>query len=284
MFRKTISIITAVLLVLAVLPFSAFADTTIDRVDIIGFSKPVVGEVPDYQVAVPENAGYKFEYYYWFEIENGSPTVIYDNNGSVYEDGVDYFMYFVISAKSGFAFPDNTQGFVHFIDDSGNELYVRDLYFYDNQYYIYSETHKPDQMSFIDSVELSGYAEPCDGMPVSGLEPIVLGTEGCELASCGWFRNGAPFNGVFTAGNTYELRMELKADYGTRFAEDVTVSIEGAQTELSADRTVLNVKLEKSVTEIRVVSLNTAYTPVAGAHIEAHPALSLSLGSPYTIS
>ncbi len=92
MFRKTISIITAVLLVLAVLPFSAFADTTIDRVDIIGFSKPVVGEVPDYQVAVPENAGYKFEYYYWFEIENGSPTVIYDNNGSVYEDGVDYFM------------------------------------------------------------------------------------------------------------------------------------------------------------------------------------------------
>ena len=277
MSKKIISIITAMLLVFALLPFSAFA-AQVSTIEIRGFSNPVVGELPDYDVAL-DTEGCSFDYYYWFKIENGSPVVIYNDGTTRFEEEVQYFMYFVVKADDGSSFADNAT--VKFLDDAGNELHAAVLYYYSNMYYIYSPTLEPVPMNEITAVAFENYVEPKDGMTVADLDEVTTDAEGCDF-SAKWLKDGSEFNGTFAAGNTYTFEAALDANYGTRFM-DASVTLNGEPIEVEQDDTHIAFTVEVAITDISVVTINKIYDPVEGVVPDEHPGLSVPANAPYSI-
>lgn len=130
-FKKTLAIILAVIMVVAVAPVSAFAKTEVDEIEVY------FDELCGYDVDDWYGYGYIFTDGIYFDDMNGDPAVFaYDKDGEpvyFFESNTTYelYIYFVADESEGYYLTDSETIPVYF---NGEEYEGTIDYFYDTYY------------------------------------------------------------------------------------------------------------------------------------------------------
>ena len=201
----------------------------IDTVELLGFTEPVYGEHPAYDVYVPDNAPYTLTLVAW---GNGLTP------DSVFAAGQYYYAKFEVEANDGYIFSDVIADTTVLINGSG-ELY----------WSAYSSVSDDRKTFHFETVDLDCEA-PANIITHVDVLDLVIPTWGAAPVYAASVPEGAHYsidwvewfarNGFYQLGNDpdavfnnpderYEAYVILTAAEGYEFAEEVTATINGQQ-------------------------------------------------------
>ncbi|MBR5948050.1 MAG: dockerin type I repeat-containing protein [Clostridia bacterium] len=223
----------------------------IDTIEILGFTEPVIGEHPDFDVSVPEDAHYTVTDVYWYNISKASI-----DEDFVFVPGT-YYAAFNIEADEGYCFSDNTNDTTVLINGS-SELYLAAYSSVSEEGTVFhAETmelvvEEPDEPELIDTIEINDFV-----VPEWGANPFygVTVPEGAHysIEQTAWFRvlgdDDEIMEGTDVFDNeacTYYMGFGIVPDEGYTFADEPTITINGDDALVysyfwNIERTILSV-------------------------------------------
>ena len=225
MKKRMIALLVCLVLILGVLPFGAFADTTIQKIAVSGYKPPVIGRTTEemaFTTTIPDNAPYYVTGGFWF-CDTTSHTM---ESTDVFEEGKSYSYSWTVYAKDGYVFDENTavtiNGGTEYVDlhytgpadESGEEFYV---------WTVSSPALEGEEITTV-----SVYGNPV---------PYIGQTAGASLASFSvpdyapytisvlfWYNGTDDLqmknNDVFEEGKSYFIHFEVKPKESYTFGEN----------------------------------------------------------------
>lgn len=191
---------------------------TIDKVEILGYKDPAVGDAADASVLkVPENANYTIEYAEWVAAEDGTPI-------TEIKDGEIYALRVVVTPKAGYDFAR----VVEYTLGSKTEKYNADPS-YMEVFIVFST------LDSISEVKLSDLPEMKVGQVSSTKVTVPEGAK--YTASATWLvwdeekELFNPFEGKFEEGKVYERYITILPAEGYGIDPDAKVYADGALRE-----------------------------------------------------
>lgn len=234
-------------------------------IEINDLTIPAWGETPDFEVTAGSDA-YTVELVRWFD-ESGEiePSFIFEDEAN------EFYASFEVSANPGYTFSPNTRVLIN-----GSEELVN---FYANECADNGSAFHTESVPFTVEREIVTEAE-IEGFtaPVNGETPFyaVTAPEGANysIGETNWYCGDDPVEPgtPFVYGNTYYMEIELIPNYGYKFGDELTASVNGdealvdeAVVDSPESAWVFTVEVEVEEAEIHFVELFDIELPEADA-------------------
>ena len=220
--------------------------TTIDRVEIDGFTAPVYGAPVIEEVTVPDDAPYTVFSQWVYDNEDGYSVRVINEENEFSHEGRQYYMLFGVTCKVGYKFAEDVE-----VSINGGEYWYRGIS--SNEDFLYGKTKiftlKP--VGTIDRVEINNHIEACIGehpdynltVP-DGAHYSIAENYWMEMADfeSGWQKMDD--DETFNSGCPYYRYISLQANVGYKFASEVTVLVNGSSDMLETTPFIADRKLD----------------------------------------
>ena len=206
------------------------ASNVITTIEIEGFTAPVYGEHPDYEVSVPEGVHYSVTTTNWNWFMDGFGNTVFPED--TFDNGdYSYYQYFEITADEGYTFAedvtvtingDGTLVDSHGENGSAGSQWINSIFF----------TIEAPEPNYITSVELNDFTVPAWGEHPDFDMSIPEGAH-YSIDYVDWSFYGDGF-GILTADDvfdntaaTYAMYIQLIPEEGWVLADDAVFTING---------------------------------------------------------
>lgn len=222
----------------------------IDTIEINDFVVPVWGEEPFYDVTVPEDAHYSLYNTSW---RKGYPYYEAMGDGEVFDDSdVAYYQSFTIEPDEGYEFADDLtvliNGGEEYFNYVSRSSYFNSCYVYTVNFYVEEPVEPTDApVEYIDTIEINDFVEPAwNEEPF--YDVTVPEDAHYSIDYTDWkYRADEGFDSLMGEGDVFDNSecayfqyFEIVPDEGYKFADEVTVLINGSESNVDYDSSLLD--------------------------------------------